>query len=436
MSDLGLINSVFYLKTEMWGIQSTPPMNAEEIKAAIKPIHPEWRPIVLRPLLSAALAEVGKLAAVGTIHPPAPLVFRAFWDPPVHKVVLVGQDPYPNDTACGLSFSSYKMTPSQRPICALLDLHGSDLTAWTDRCLLLNMALTCVKSKDHVDAWTPYMISLVGAIDEFRPSLVWILLGAKAQELAPHIKKGTVLKWGHPSPLNPYNQTECPQSFKYCPCFAQAEQLITARGEAFNWRLEPLVKTPDVPVEVTPDKVIPEVLPAETIHVIDQSTASVDAQSKPLYIFTDGGCWGNGKETARGAWAWILTDLTDVIASDSGLLVGKATNQRAELMAIIMALEANRDSSGGRSKQVTIISDSEYSILTFTKWHKSWSAKKWTTVANVDLIRRGLAVVDETIHTFKHVRGHQTKPATGTQAYSEWYYNDQVDKMCYKLLDS
>jgi ribonuclease HI len=272
------------------------------------------------------------------------------------------------------------------------------------------------------------MVSLVGAIDEFKPTLVWILLGAKAQELEPYIKRGTVLKWGHPSPLNPYNQTECPQSFKYCPCFAQAEQLITARGEAFNWRLEPLAKTHvAVPTEIAPIAV-PAVLPI--VAEITPTQPPGEQQTKPLYIFTDGGCWGNGKETARGAWAWILTDLTDVIASDSGLLVGKATNQRAELTAIIMALEANP------SKRLTIISDSEYSILTFTKWHKSWSAKRWTTVANVDLIRRGLAVVDETVHTFKHVRGHKAKPAAGTQAYWEWYYNDRVDKMCSKLLDS
>ncbi len=386
-------------------------MNALDIKAAIEPIHPEWRPIVLRPLLSAALAEVGKLAAVGTIHPPAPLVFRAFWDPPVHNVVLVGQDPYPNDTACGLSFSSYKMTPSLRPICALLGIRDSDLTAWTDRCLLLNMALTCVKSNDHIAAWSPYMINLVGAIDDFRPNLVWILLGTKAQVLGKYIKKGTVLKWGHPSPLNPYNQTDCPQSFKYCPCFAQAEQLITARGDVFNWRLEPLT-VPEVAPEVEPD------------------AGPIESPTKPLYIFTDGGCSGNGKSTARAAWAWILTDLTDIIASDSGRLVGKATNQRAELTAIIMALEAQP------GKRLTVISDSEYSILTFTKWHKSWTAKRWATVANVDLIRLGLAVVDETIHTFKHVRGHQIEPAAGTQAHREWYYNDLVDKMCSKLLNS
>jgi ribonuclease HI len=104
---------------------------------------------------------------------------------------------------------------------------------------------------------------------------------------------------------------------------------------------------------------------------------------KEVEIFTDGSCSDN---PGLGGWAAILR-----VAGHDHALSGRdpaTTNNRMELMAVIIPLEALEQPS-----RVTIHSDSQYVIDGATKWIIKWQMSGWRTtrrqaVKNIDLWRR------------------------------------------------
>lgn len=100
-----------------------------------------------------------------------------------------------------------------------------------------------------------------------------------------------------------------------------------------------------------------------------------------------------------------------------------ATNQRAELMAL---LEALRWWSGGAGGPVTVYTDSMYAINCTSKWGPSWRKKGWKRdsgepLQNLDLIRP-LVELWQPKWRLVHVRGHQTA------ATPEAHGNNWVDR--------
>jgi ribonuclease HI len=91
----------------------------------------------------------------------------------------------------------------------------------------------------------------------------------------------------------------------------------------------------------------------------------------------------------------------------------RQTNQRAELTAILRALEAVP-----HHREVLIHSDSNYAIKCVTEWHVNWLKKDWKTSSGKDVENRDLveATIEEiklrTKHgaatKFKWVKGHAT----------------------------
>ena len=122
-------------------------------------------------------------------------------------------------------------------------------------------------------------------------------------------------------------------------------------------------------------------------------------------IYTDGSCLNN---PGPGGWAAIL-----VWGGHEKVMSGgepETTNNRMELMAAIMALEALT-----RPVEVTLTSDSIYLRDGITKWINGWKKNGWKTaakkpVANQDLWMR----LDEAIkpHQIKWawVKGHAGHP--------------------------
>lgn len=89
-------------------------------------------------------------------------------------------------------------------------------------------------------------------------------------------------------------------------------------------------------------------------------------------IYTDGSCTPN---PGKGGWAALLTfgDARKLIKGNSGSV--EYTNNRAELMAMIVALEALK-----RPCEVEIISDSQYAV--------KMGSGEWMPKSNYDLIDR------------------------------------------------
>ena len=115
----------------------------------------------------------------------------------------------------------------------------------------------------------------------------------------------------------------------------------------------------------------------------DALPPEVATADETVKIFTDGACIGN---PGPGGFAAILRyrgverEISDGEA--------QTTNNRMELMAVIMGLESLK-----RPCRVEIFSDSRYVIDGMTKWMVGWQAKNWKNaskepVKNQDLWQR------------------------------------------------
>ena len=137
-------------------------------------------------------------------------------------------------------------------------------------------------------------------------------------------------------------------------------------------------------------------------------------------LFCDGACSGNGSARARGGWAWAwwagpVVGEPTVARGEPLETPPAATNQRAELMALLEALRwwsAPVSEHGGGGGAVTICTDSMYAINCTSVWGPGWRRRGWTRgsgepLQNLDLIR---PLVDLWRPEWRlvHVRGHQT----------------------------
>ena len=122
-------------------------------------------------------------------------------------------------------------------------------------------------------------------------------------------------------------------------------------------------------------------------------------------IFTDGACSGN---PGPGGWGAILR-----AKGKEKELSGNekhTTNNRMELMAVIMALEALK-----RPCRVTITTDSQYVMKGMTEWLAGWKAKNWKTAArkpvkNAELWQRLDQAIAPHAVEWEWVRGHDGHP--------------------------
>jgi ribonuclease HI len=118
-------------------------------------------------------------------------------------------------------------------------------------------------------------------------------------------------------------------------------------------------------------------------------------------IFTDGACRGN---PGPGGWAALLRFKGKKKSLSGGQPA--TTNNRMEMMAAIMALEALK-----RPCKVTITTDSQYLMKGITEWLKNWKKRGWLTaekkpVKNVDLWKRLDEVASRHEVEWQWVKGH------------------------------
>ncbi len=122
---------------------------------------------------------------------------------------------------------------------------------------------------------------------------------------------------------------------------------------------------------------------------------------KIVEIFTDGACSGN---PGPGGWGAVLR-YGDVEKEMSGCEPA-TTNNRMELMAAIMAIEAVK-----RPCEIHLHTDSEYLRNGITTWIHSWKSRGWRTadkkpVKNVDLWQRLEAAIETHDVRWHWVKGH------------------------------
>lgn len=143
-------------------------------------------------------------------------------------------------------------------------------------------------------------------------------------------------------------------------------------------------------------------------------------------VYTDGGCRGNGKANAVGAWAFIVyKENGERVGSKSNGQIG-VTNNQMEMAAVLRAIEwANT-----HNYQIEIYLDSNFVKQGCESWLWGWAKRDWKkadgeTVLNKELwqqIHKQLNLYMEKhreIPTFVKVKGHSGNPQ-----------NDAVDNLC------
>lgn len=182
----------------------------------------KWSEVINKRVLDIILSKLELEYKTKLICPMQRDVFKAFklcsYDE--LKVVMVGQDPYPQKgVATGILFGNKKeirnenLSPSLQVIRkTIIDLENSDncitfdptLENWAKQgILMLNSALTVEMNKvgSHTMLWRPFISDLLQKLSNSRTGIIYVLFGRQAQTFKPYINKqfNTVLEEKHPA---------------------------------------------------------------------------------------------------------------------------------------------------------------------------------------------------------------------------------------------
>ena len=120
--------------------------------------------------------------------------------------------------------------------------------------------------------------------------------------------------------------------------------------------------------------------------------------NKKVDIYTDGACSGN---PGPGGWGVLIEIDNKNIELSGG--DKDTTNNRMELLAVIVALESIKKTSSS----VQIYSDSKYVVDSIEKkWVFNWEKKQFKTKKNSDLWIRLLKVYRKHTVSFFWIKGH------------------------------
>lgn len=193
-----------------------------------------------------------KIKSGETIYPKANDIFNAFRFTAFEsvKVVIIGQDPYPNpNQAHGLAFSipyGIALTPSLKNIYKelksdipnfIIPKHGH-LKSWTkEGVFLLNSILTVEKGKrgSHANiGWEKFTDKVIDILNIYKRNLVFLLWGNYAKKKGNLIdkKKHYILTSSHPSPIS------AKYGFLGCHHFSKTNLFLMKNNKQIvNWQI-------------------------------------------------------------------------------------------------------------------------------------------------------------------------------------------------------
>jgi len=208
-----------------------------------------WKAVLKQEYLTDIQQFLKSEKEAGVVLSPRPSeIFRAFeTDLDRVRVVIIGQDPYPNlKDAGGLAFSAR----NDRPVPASLknifrEISRSfgiplppwqdispDLTHWAHQgVFLLNTSLTTRVGERaaHAGKWVHFIRHVLRGLSQREKPIVFLLWGSHAQGLRSHIiDPHVVLEAKHPSPMT--------TGFIGCNHFVETNKILTEWGDTpVNW---------------------------------------------------------------------------------------------------------------------------------------------------------------------------------------------------------
>ena len=158
--------------------------------------------------------------------------------------------------------------------------------------------------------------------------------------------------------------------------------------------------------------------------------------------FTDGSAINNGKIKVRsGIGVYFPRDDIENISINCNRFIeknkkygiSKATNNVAELLAILLAIEQIIVTT--KCENIILYSDSEYSINSITKWCKGWEKNNWKkkgniNIKNIEIIKKIYEYYKKYRIRFVHVNSHMPEPYPKfTPKWMIWDGNDKADNL-------
>jgi uracil-DNA glycosylase len=219
----------------------------DSLQVAKRLLGDEWGRRLHKEFDKPYMAEISRIVAAERkqfkVNPDPDKVFRAFNETPYDdvKVVIVGQDPYPNATqACGLAFSTDDESLPRSLANVFKEIEADvgfsdpcpdpDLSRWARQgVFLINTALTvrAGQSGSHSRiGWRTFVSAALAALNQKPHRCVFFLWGNHAQGFADSIdgQYHHVLTAAHPSPFSAH------KGFFKCKHFSQANSLLKADG--------------------------------------------------------------------------------------------------------------------------------------------------------------------------------------------------------------
>jgi uracil-DNA glycosylase len=206
-------------------------------------VHDSWSS-VLEPLRSPIVSIIESISNSDFI----PNIDRVL--APLHypleavKVVIVGQDPYPNpENADGFAFSVREsVTPLPASLVNIFKELENDLSIplpengnlerWSAQgVMLINRTLTTAPGQSHAhqrSGWLEVTASIIDVVAS--RGAVGILWGGNAHQLADRFDPSSVIKSAHPSPLSAY------RGFFGSKPFSRANKILISQGRTpISW---------------------------------------------------------------------------------------------------------------------------------------------------------------------------------------------------------
>jgi len=156
-----------------------------------------------------------------------------------------------------------------------------------------------------------------------------------------------------------------------------------------------------------------------------------------LAIFTDGSTLNNQTKGDRKGGVGVFFGIDD--ARNISLPLeetdnNKVTNQVTELLACIKAIEKIISSEIINNKNITIYTDSNYTVNIVTKWGINWEKNNWKksdgkTVDNLELVKKLYYYSNNLNIKYIHVRSHTKEPKKDDPKYFTWYGNHMADQL-------
>lgn len=146
---------------------------------------------------------------------------------------------------------------------------------------------------------------------------------------------------------------------------------------------------------------------SQEVKIEKKNNDKLSRNTNSLEIYCDGACLDNPGKSGSGLS--IYRDDTEKPILLYGQYVELGTNNTAELNALYKALTIASES---KASNITIYSDSKYSIDCVTVWAYGWKTKSWTKkggeIKNLEIIKIAHNLYDEIKEKIqiKHVKAH------------------------------